>query len=336
MADTRSPVARAALRRDPSASAAGPARPACKESHGFPGTGEETGARRRHLHGGPRQGQRPLPAPHVHALRGPELRQRLPGRRASRRPTLGPVVYDALEVHGLPLLHDRLPVRRAALRVVEARAARAQVRQLLRAPAGREAQRLRRGLPRRGDRRRHARGAAGRGAQAHRREPRAYYPEIYGENEVGGTSVLILSPVPFEQLGLARRPRHGAAAQPHLGRALEDPERRRRRLRRPARPSTGSPTGGRKSRPPSAREEENDDATAAERFRSGLLDLALLRDPGRSAPPSPSSASRRASAPSRTSRTASRGASGSASTSCAASAWPPAASRSRPSSTSST
>jgi formate dehydrogenase iron-sulfur subunit len=33
--------------------------------------------------------------------------------------------------------------------------------------------------------------------------PGAYHPEIYGENEVGGTNVLILSPVPFDQLGLA-------------------------------------------------------------------------------------------------------------------------------------
>ncbi len=32
--------------------------------------------------------------------------------------------------------------------------------------------------------------------------PSAYHPEIYGEKEVGGTNVLILSPVPFAQLGL--------------------------------------------------------------------------------------------------------------------------------------
>jgi len=32
--------------------------------------------------------------------------------------------------------------------------------------------------------------------------PGAYYPRIYGEREVGGTDVLILSPVPFEELGL--------------------------------------------------------------------------------------------------------------------------------------
>jgi formate dehydrogenase iron-sulfur subunit len=32
--------------------------------------------------------------------------------------------------------------------------------------------------------------------------PGTYHAEIYGEHEVGGTNVLILSPVPFEQLGL--------------------------------------------------------------------------------------------------------------------------------------
>jgi len=33
-------------------------------------------------------------------------------------------------------------------------------------------------------------------------DPQGYYPHIYGEHEVGGTSVLILSPVPIEQLPL--------------------------------------------------------------------------------------------------------------------------------------
>jgi formate dehydrogenase iron-sulfur subunit len=42
-------------------------------------------------------------------------------------------------------------------------------------------------------------------AEARRRlaaDPHGYHPHIYGEHEVGGTSVLILSPVPFERLGL--------------------------------------------------------------------------------------------------------------------------------------
>jgi formate dehydrogenase iron-sulfur subunit len=42
-------------------------------------------------------------------------------------------------------------------------------------------------------------------AEAKRRiaeNPGTYHPEVYGEHEVGGTCVLILSPVPFEQLGM--------------------------------------------------------------------------------------------------------------------------------------
>lgn len=41
-------------------------------------------------------------------------------------------------------------------------------------------------------------------AEAHKRlqeYPEDYYPHVYGENEIGGTSVLFLSPVPFEELG---------------------------------------------------------------------------------------------------------------------------------------
>jgi formate dehydrogenase iron-sulfur subunit len=41
-------------------------------------------------------------------------------------------------------------------------------------------------------------------AEAHRRlreSPDVYHPRVYGETEVGGTSVLFLSPVPFEELG---------------------------------------------------------------------------------------------------------------------------------------
>jgi formate dehydrogenase iron-sulfur subunit len=42
-------------------------------------------------------------------------------------------------------------------------------------------------------------------AEAHRRiaeKPNQYYKRIYGLTEVGGTSVLYLSAVPFEQIGL--------------------------------------------------------------------------------------------------------------------------------------
>jgi len=54
-------------------------------------------------------------------------------------------------------------------------------------------------------------------AEAHRRiaaDPQGYTPHVYGEHEVGGTSVLILSPVPFEQLGL--RLGLGDAPMPNL------------------------------------------------------------------------------------------------------------------------
>ncbi len=42
-------------------------------------------------------------------------------------------------------------------------------------------------------------------SEAHKRiaeQPDAYYPHVYGEREAGGTSVLYLSAVPFEQIGL--------------------------------------------------------------------------------------------------------------------------------------
>ncbi len=54
-------------------------------------------------------------------------------------------------------------------------------------------------------------------AEARRRiaaNPGAYHPEIYGEKEVGGTNVLVLSPVPFEQLGL--RANLGSQPLPNL------------------------------------------------------------------------------------------------------------------------
>lgn len=37
-------------------------------------------------------------------------------------------------------------------------------------------------------------------------DPKSYYPEIYGVKEAGGTNVLILSPVPFDQLGFPSLP----------------------------------------------------------------------------------------------------------------------------------
>ena len=37
-------------------------------------------------------------------------------------------------------------------------------------------------------------------------DPDSYYPEVYGMTEAGGTNVLVLSPVPFDQLGFANLP----------------------------------------------------------------------------------------------------------------------------------
>ena len=53
-------------------------------------------------------------------------------------------------------------------------------------------------------------------AEAHRRireNPESYHPHVYGETDVGGTSVLFLSPVPFETLGFAAV---GTEAPPNL------------------------------------------------------------------------------------------------------------------------
>jgi formate dehydrogenase iron-sulfur subunit len=50
-------------------------------------------------------------------------------------------------------------------------------------------------------------------AEAKRRiaeNPGTYHPVVYGEHEVGGTNVFVLSPVPFEQLGM----RTGLGNQP--------------------------------------------------------------------------------------------------------------------------
>ena len=49
--------------------------------------------------------------------------------------------------------------------------------------------------------------------------PNTYYPEIYGVKEAGGTNVLVLSPVPFDQLGFASLP--GDALPNYTMRALE-------------------------------------------------------------------------------------------------------------------
>ena len=65
--------------------------------------------------------------------------------------------------------------------------------------------------------------------------PKSYVPRIYGLEEVGGTSVLILSGVPFASLGLRTDLPLGAAADADLAGPLQDPGLRRRGRRIPLR-----------------------------------------------------------------------------------------------------
>ena len=99
--------------------------------------------------------------------------------------------------------------------------------------------------------------------------PGAYHPEVYGEHEVGGTNVFVLSPVPFEQLGMKVGLGNEPPAEPHLGRPVEDPQGRRRGLRRPQRhlldhPPAGGSGGRRASREGEPLMRRN------ERFRPGF------------------------------------------------------------------
>jgi formate dehydrogenase iron-sulfur subunit len=48
------------------------------------------------------------------------------------------------------------------------------------------------------------------------KNPSSYYPHIYGKDEVGGTSVLLLSAVPFEQFGYPSISKVGDKALPEL------------------------------------------------------------------------------------------------------------------------
>src|ERR1044071_3721967 len=72
-----------------------------------------------------------------------------------------------LQMHGLPVLHDRLPIPGAVVRVVEPVAEGAQVRPVLRAPEQGRAHGVHGGLSDRRYHLRRARGAGGRGAKAH-------------------------------------------------------------------------------------------------------------------------------------------------------------------------
>ena len=107
-------------------------------------------------------------------------------------------------LHRLPLLHHGVPVRRAEVPVGPARADRRQVHPVRRArrPTGCRPP-CAAVCPDRRDAVRRAR-RAGRARRAARiaDSPDGYVDHVYGIDEAGGTSVLMLSSVPFEKLGM--------------------------------------------------------------------------------------------------------------------------------------
>ena len=111
--------------------------------------------------------------------------------------------------------------------------------------------------------------------------PGTYYPEVYGEHEVGGTNVLHPLARPVRAARDEGRARHRAAAEPHLGRPVEDPRR-----------SSASGCVGlsaiywithRREEVAAAerREKERPLMRREERFRPGFWTLRLLPDHGR-------------------------------------------------------
>ena len=126
---------------------------------------------------------------------------------ALKKTAAGPVTYDGVEVHRLPLLPGGLSFQRAALRVVEAGALREEVRHVRRAPGKRPAARLRGSLPGTGfDRPAIATKFWKKRSAASSSDPK-YVKHIYGSEEAGGTSVFFISDVPFEKLGFAAAPK---------------------------------------------------------------------------------------------------------------------------------
>ena len=83
---------------------------------------------------------------HVHELPGSGLRFGVPGGCAAEN-RLGPGDLRSVQVHRVPLLHRRLPVQRAALRMVEAGSIREEMRYVLLAASQRTASSLRGSLP---------------------------------------------------------------------------------------------------------------------------------------------------------------------------------------------
>ena len=74
-------------------------------------------------------------------------------------------------------------------------------------------------------------------------KPKEYYQKIYGIREVGGTSVLYLSAVPFEQIGLNTHVPLEPVPPHDLARAPVRPRRGVGRARPFSAAFTGSPTG---------------------------------------------------------------------------------------------
>ena len=100
---------------------------------------------------------------------------------ALHKTSIGAVVYDA-QVHGLPLLHDGLPVRHSALRMAGGGPLRPQVHSLLRPNHRRTPAGLHRGVSDQGDHLRRSRSAAGRSARPHQRQARASMSTRSGAN----------------------------------------------------------------------------------------------------------------------------------------------------------
>ena len=136
-----------------------------------------------------------LRAQAVPPLPGAGLRVGLPGGRTCTKPRPGRGLRQR-EVHGLPLLHDGLPLRHPPLRLGPDGALRAQVHPLLRPDSRRAASRP---APRRAPRKRPSSATATRCSRkrtaASARTPARYIDKVWGEHEVGGTSVLYISNV---------------------------------------------------------------------------------------------------------------------------------------------
>ena len=188
----------------------------------------------------------------------------LPRRRRGRSCT-------TRQVHGLPLLHDGVPVRRARSTSGPRRPRGAQVRHVPGARREGRADRVRGRVPDRRDDVRRARGAARRGTRADSRQPRQLRgPRLWsgrGRRHVGTDAVGL----PFEELGLATQPAAPAAADALTWRCSR---RCRTSCRSPGGPpaaSSGSRGGAKRSRRSAPRPREHvDEARGAAAARFGF------------------------------------------------------------------